>query len=126
MEKNIEVIGVTNMPKSVASLLNVKDETEYGLYQETAMGKYYAKRLPDGTLDATKVVRLISDEQAAEMEAKLCAMITGESEKFSELAKGLPVVCPEKMNAGIYKITDEIAEGLKMTIGKSALLEFRK
>ena len=126
MEKKIEVIGVTNMPKSVASLLNVKDETEYGLYQETTMGKYYAKRLPDGTLDATNVVRLISDEQAAEMESKLCAMITGESQKFSEYAKSMPVVCPEKMIVATFKITDEIAEGLKMTIGRSALLELRK
>lgn len=121
MEKMIEVIGTTNQLECVATLLGVKDETEYGLYKETDQGKYYAKRLPDGSLDTAKVVRLLSDEQAVELEAKLCAMIDGESSKFSELTKRIPVFDPEKMMVGIINITDGVAEKIQETLGKASL-----
>ena len=122
MEKKIEVVGVTNMPDHIANLLGVKDETEYGLYQETAKGKYFAKRLSDGTLDPAKVVRLLSDEQAAELEAELCAMIDGESAKFSEITQSVPVIDPKKIAAGASKIASDAAEKIQATIGKAALI----
>ena len=121
MEKNIEAIGATNQLECIATLLGVKDETEYGLYQETDQGKYYAKRLPDGTLDTAKVVRLLSDEQAAELEAELCKMIDGKSSQFSELTQHIPAFDPEKMMVGVIKIADDVAEKIQKSLGKASL-----
>ena len=72
--KKPEVIGVTTEVESIAKMLGVESEQDYGMYQETLMGRYYAKILPDGTFEE-KVVRLISHEQASELEKFACAAI---------------------------------------------------
>ena len=115
--KQIEVIGVTNNPEYIAKLLGVEKDSEYGMYKETPMGKYYAKRLADGTLAAEKVVRLISDEQAAELEAEVCATIERESEKLSGVAASVPVIDTTKMKAGAHKLADEMGARVKGAIG---------
>lgn len=121
MENKIEVIGATNQTESIASMLGVNGEAEYGLYKETANGKYYAKRLPDGKLDPSKLVRLLSDAQAAELEAKLCAIIERESAQIPELIKSIPVIDPEKMHQRVMGIAESIGAQVKASINDLAL-----
>ena len=70
----LEVIGVTTDKKSIAKMLGVKEENEYGFYQETAKGKYYSKILDDGKLDE-KLVCLLNPQSAANAEISSCANI---------------------------------------------------
>lgn len=121
MENKIEIIGATNQTECIASMLEVTGETEYGLFKETASGKYYAKRLPDGTLDPSKLVRLLSDAQAAELEAELCAIIERESAKIPVLIKSVPVIDPEKMRRSVMGIAESIGAQVKASINSQAL-----
>ena len=124
--KQIEVIGVTNNPEYIGELLGVDNDSEYDLYQETPMGKYYAKRLADGTLKADKVVRLISDAQAAKLEAEVCALIERESDKIPELVASIPVIDTTAMKAGALKLADEMGARVRAAIGDVKMINVCK
>ena len=90
------VIGVTTETKNIAEMLGVKNETDYGLYQETPMGRYYAKILRDG-MD-NKVVRLISHNHARKLETSACATIKEGGELIQKVIDSTPVIDMEKFN----------------------------
>lgn len=98
-----EIVGVTTEYACIADMLGVKTESEFGLYQETSMGKYYAKFLPGGSFEQ-KVVRLISQEQAAEMESKLVACIELAEKKFGSVISSAPKIDLERFNSGMANI----------------------
>ena len=92
-----EVIGVTTEYASIAKMLGVDNEADYGLYQETRMGKYYARFLPGGTFEE-KVVRLISYEQAVELEASAVSLVAETYKKFQECSVWASVIDWERFN----------------------------
>lgn len=63
-----ELIGLTTDLAQIANILGVKSADEYSLYEETKLGKFYARILPDGTYD-DKVVLLVSSDQADKLES---------------------------------------------------------
>lgn len=93
----LEIIGVTTESTSIAKMLGVENETDYGLYQETQMGKYYARILPDGTFD-DKVVRLISCEQAAKLESTAVASIDEACKNIQKVIASTPVIDMVRFN----------------------------
>ena len=116
-----EVIGVTTEIESITKMLGVENECEYGLYQETQMGRYYAKVLPDGTFEK-KVVRLISHEQAAELENSACAAIKKAGQNIQKVIASTPVIDMEKVNRkmdAICRQTKERAEKMGKEIKSS-------
>ena len=118
------VIGVTTEYTSIAKILGVENETDYGLYQETQMGKYYARILPDGTFEE-KVVRLISYEQATNLEAIVVASIDEISKNIQKIIDSAPVINWEHFNKRVVDIEHQIkakAEGLGKEL-KSSLEE---
>ena len=104
-----EVIGVTTEIESIAKMLGVKSERDYGVYQETQMGRYYAKFLPDGIFEE-KVVRLISHEQAAELENSACAAIKKVGENIHKVIASTPVIDMEKVNRNMDAIRSQTKE----------------
>ena len=98
-----EVIGITTERDNIGKMLGVTSERDYGLYQETSMGQYYAKFLPDGTFEE-KAVRLISLEQAAELEASGCAAIEKTSENIQEVIADNPVIDMDNFNLKAPKL----------------------
>lgn len=104
-----EVIGVTTEVESIAKMLGVESESDYGLYQETKMGRYYAKFLSDGSFEE-KVVRLISHEQAAELETSACAAIKKAGENIQKVIASTPVIDMEKVNRNMDAIRSQAKE----------------
>ncbi len=86
---NLTVIGLTTEPSKISAMLGVKNENQYGLYQETAKGKYFARFLPDGTMDS-RLVRLVTGEQASEIEANALANIESMAKKIQKIANSVP------------------------------------
>lgn len=116
-----EVIGVTTDKERIAKMLGVQDESEYGFYQETDMGKYYARFLEDGTFEP-KVVRLISTETAAVLEGNACDAIEKTGEQIKKSISAAPVFNKEKFDARIAEInrqTKERAEQMGKNIKES-------
>lgn len=109
--KKPEVIGVTTNVERIAKMLGVESASEYGLYQETPMGRYYAKFLPDGTFEE-KLVRLISYEQATELEASACAAIEMASKSIQKIITP-PVIDMDKFNKNMDAIQRQTEERAK-------------
>ena len=104
-----EVIGSTTEVKNIAKMLGVESECDYGLYQETKMGRYYAKFLPDGTFEE-KVVRLISDEQAREQENSVYDAINNASKKIQKLISFNPIIDTKKVKRNMIEICSQAKE----------------
>lgn len=102
-----EVIGVTTEYASIAEMLGVENEANYGLYQETQMGKYYARILPDGTFE-NKVVRLISDEQAAKLESAAVASVEKTCKSIQTIIASTPVVDMAQFSKGMEDIQRQV------------------
>lgn len=98
-----EVIGVTTEYANIAKILGVENENEYGLYQETKMGKYYARILPNGTFDR-KVVRLISCEQAAQLNSSICTAIKEAGKKVQKIIDSTPIIDMEQLNKSMEDV----------------------
>lgn len=120
-----EVIGITSNPDVIAKMLGVENKSEYGLYQETKMGRYYAKYLSDGSFEP-KVVHLVTAEQAAKLEEYACANINPIIENIQGIQAMIPAIDPDKMKekmaeigesakAGAQKMGKEIREKLENT-----------
>lgn len=120
-----EVIGVTTEYTSIAGMLGVENETDYGLYQETKMGKYYARILPNGTFEE-KVVRLISYEQATELEATAVAPVGEACKSIQKIIASAPVINWERFNKEMEDIqrqakakAEEMGEKLKSSLERA-------
>lgn len=98
-----KVIGVTTEYANIAKMLGVENEKEYGLYQETQMGKYYARFLADGTFEE-KVVHLISYEQANKLESIVASAIKEADQNVQEVIVSSPVINMNCFNKGMENI----------------------
>lgn len=92
-----EVIGTTTAPAYIAEMLGVEKDSEYGMYEESQEGKYFARLLPDGSFDS-KLVRLITDKQADKLEADVLASIERVEKGFPYFAACIPIIRMERFN----------------------------
>lgn len=106
----LTVIGVTTESSSIARMLGVEKESDYGIYQETTMGRYYARFISDGTFDDARLVRLVSYEQAAELDASAIASIKHSSATIKELMANWPSLDMAKFHENMERISRETAE----------------
>ena len=109
MINQIYVKGVTTEMDRVPKMLGVSSENEYGLYQETEMGKYYAKFAPNGSFD-NALVRVISHEQAKKLESKICAVIEKESTSVKEALSKIPTINSETITNNMEQIHTQVSE----------------
>lgn len=117
-----KVFGITTDVNSVPKMLGVESENDYGFYQETAMGRYYARYLPDGSFDEEHLIRVMNPEQAAEAEARACAAIESSAKQVKQIIAKTPVIDMDKMQrnmAAIQRQTKERAEQMGRDIKRS-------
>ena len=122
-----EVIGVTTEYTSIVKMLGVDNETDYGLYQETQMGKYYARILPDCTFEE-KVVRLIYYEQATQLVATAVASVDEACKNIQKIIASAPVIDLVRFNKGMEDIqrqtkarAEEMGKKLRSSLERAGL-----
>lgn len=98
-----EVIGTTTAPACIAEMLGVEKDSEYGMYEELDTGKYYARLLSDGSFDS-KLVRLITDEQADQLEADVLASIERAEKGIPYFAACIPVISRRCFNRNVSQL----------------------
>lgn len=120
----LTVIGVTTDSSRITTMLGAKNETEYGLYQETAKGKYYASFLPDGSM-GNRLVRLVTSEQASELETNALTAINKTAKKIQEIVNSAPVIDLERFRRNMESInlsSKEIAAQIGQDVRKTCRL----
>lgn len=110
------VIGITTESENIAKMLGLKSTHEYGLYQETELGSYYSKFLPDGSFEE-KVVLLISDDQTSKLEASLSNAIKNAEYKIKKLISANPVIDIASFNKSLAAVSHHSTE-LSEQMGK--------
>ena len=108
----MKIIGITTESENIAKMLGIENNHEYGLYQETEMGSFYAKFLSDGTFEE-KVILFISDTHASGLENYLSSIITHTEKKIEKLISSNPVIDINKFTKNIDAISrhsNELAE----------------
>lgn len=118
----VKVIGVTTEVDSIGRILGSNKEYEYGLVCETEMGKYYAKFAENGGFQE-EYVRLISREQASELEASVVESIENQTQTT---ATAVPIIDMEHFKKRLIDIertikarTEQMGEDIRKILKRA-------
>lgn len=108
------VIGCTTNEKDIPRLLGVEKGT-IGLYQETEMGKYYGP-MSNGAVDESRLIRLMTAEQAKALEIDAVKMIACSETRMRHLLEvpKVNVITPVKVDlSGIEQAMQKANRAVK-------------